>query len=311
MNIDFHYHATYLIAVKAGYLPAEAAIIATSSQMVDDNVNEYRLNEGSDVEYHNYISQTIDILKPKKKLLRIYPLFHFIPGDCYSESSRRKDGKLHLLNTTPNNSNALTLLRQAKSTNCLYKLGIACHVYADTWAHANFVGYYEAFNSMSGMLEAVTPDIGHADAKTIPDEIGAVWKDPRLMNEERDNNNLFLEASQYMFYELGGKEEDLSELLFHLNAAFNVQEIDDRIRYMKQLSTMPGYKGVKMPEYSDKLWFCRATVSRGWFFHSYERGESFEDSDWFKFQESIKWFQNSAWDLLKDSVFSKMDLKEL
>jgi hypothetical protein len=35
---------------------------------------------GEEVPYKNYISQTMDITKPKEELLRIYPFFHFFPG---------------------------------------------------------------------------------------------------------------------------------------------------------------------------------------------------------------------------------------
>jgi hypothetical protein len=57
----------------------------------------------------------------------------------------------------------------ALETNNLYQIGVATHSYVDTWAHQNFIGYYNEFNSMAGVLEKMAPNIGHADASHNPD----------------------------------------------------------------------------------------------------------------------------------------------
>ena len=54
-----------------------------------------------DAPYRNHFSQTMNILKPKDQLMRIYPIFHFVPGEPDAPSARRRDGKMHILNTTP------------------------------------------------------------------------------------------------------------------------------------------------------------------------------------------------------------------
>ena len=64
-------------------------------------------DRSNDNVYQNYISQTMNILKPKRKLMRIYPVFHFVPDEPMSESACRCDGKMHLLNTTPGNEIAV------------------------------------------------------------------------------------------------------------------------------------------------------------------------------------------------------------
>lgn len=104
MDIEFHYHMTYLIAAKAGFSAEKSATIAHACQYVDDNDMIMEIDKGEASAYRNYISQTMNILKPKGKLFRIYPLFHFIPGDPQSSSAWRKDGKMHWLNTTPNSA---------------------------------------------------------------------------------------------------------------------------------------------------------------------------------------------------------------
>jgi hypothetical protein len=37
MDIGFHYYMTYLIATRAGFRPAEAAILAQPAQEIGDN----------------------------------------------------------------------------------------------------------------------------------------------------------------------------------------------------------------------------------------------------------------------------------
>lgn len=203
MDIEFHYYITYLVAARAGYTPQQASVIAYASQYVDDNDIIHEINVGLDSYYSNYISQTMNIFKPKRKLLRIYPLFHFIPGEPMAESARRKDGKLHYLNTTPNSMNAQAVLQAALNTGDLYRLGIAVHAYVDTWAHENFVGYFDEMNALKGLLEKANVElIGHAAAKHDPDRIGVVWHDCRLVSERGKRNNL--ESFQCGFFVLRG-----------------------------------------------------------------------------------------------------------
>ena len=169
MDIEFHYYMTYLTAARAGFAPPDAEIIAYSSQYVDENIHVLHIDRGKPTAYHNYITQTLNILKPKHELMRIYPIFHFIPGDPSAPTAQRKDGRQHPLNTTPNSENANLIFDDALQSRNLYRIGIAAHSYMDTWAHQNFVGYYDSFNAMQGILNKTLPNIGHADAKHNPD----------------------------------------------------------------------------------------------------------------------------------------------
>ncbi len=105
-------------------------------------------NEGEASEYCNYISQTMNILKPKHKLFCIYPVFHFFPGEPQDRRAWRKDGKMHWLTTPPNSENADRMLEAALATEDLYRIGIACHAFADSWAHQNVTGYYEEYKAI-------------------------------------------------------------------------------------------------------------------------------------------------------------------
>jgi len=203
MDIEFHYYVTYILAKEAKFDHKKASIIAHASQYVDDNSCIFKINKGKPNEYQNYISQTMNITKPKKKLMRIYPFFHFIPGNPLAPTARRKDGAMHLLNTTPNSKIANALLDDAlaSGTGNLYRIGIASHSYMDTWAHQNFLGDFDDFNSMQGLKEKLSPNIGHADAGHDPDIPGLVWKDRRLVTENRVvyNKQRFLDASRALY----------------------------------------------------------------------------------------------------------------
>ena len=203
MDIEFHYYITYLIAARAGLPPPDALTLAWACQYTDDNTMICVIDAGLPTEYTNYISQTANILKPRRTLMRIYPLFHFLPGDPQAPTAWRKDGAMHWLNTTPGSENANLILDAALATGDLYRIGIACHAYADTWAHQNFVGYGHEFNAFLGPLfTAVMPNIGHADAIFSPDEATRRWRDPRLLHEPIDNQVRFLAAAAALYRKL-------------------------------------------------------------------------------------------------------------
>ena len=65
MDIEFHYYMTYLIAVRAGFHPAEATTLAQAAQEIDDNHIPISVSKGTPAEYESVISQTMDILRPK------------------------------------------------------------------------------------------------------------------------------------------------------------------------------------------------------------------------------------------------------
>ncbi|MCK4659905.1 MAG: hypothetical protein KAV82_10330 [Phycisphaerae bacterium] len=198
MNAEFHYWITGIIAQAAGFSDDEAGTIAYASQYVDDNDISYSV-EGGDKPYVNFISQTLNILKPKRERMRIYPIFHFVPGDALAPSARRHDGKMHVLNTTPNSELVQAFMDaafRAKEDNRPYRIGIATHAYVDSWAHQNFVGWLDSFNKLGTNL---IPNIGHADATTEPDRVNHRWPDERLVDPGVVNNDRFLAAAQCLF----------------------------------------------------------------------------------------------------------------
>jgi len=326
VDIEFHYYMTYVIVLKAGLKPTDAYIIAYSSQYVDDNNTIFQINEGKRNAYSNYISQTYNILKPKKELMRIYPIFHFIPGDINDitgDSARRCDGKLHLLNTIPDNENAKRLLRLAFESDNLYRIGIATHMYSDTFAHQNFVGYYEPFNSMKGPLDLVKPDIGHADAGYQPDLPAIQWEDKRLIlsHSNIDNKRRFLEATErlfeeyYCYFNPTSTEKVMAAIKDRLIAEIDWAIGDYDITNEERDKRISRYKALIKEDFIDydkDVWFKEAISKNiGFFKWNYKWKGNYTETHWFKFQEAVKAHQKIAKDIILKPLFEKMELQNL
>jgi hypothetical protein len=319
MDTEFHYYMTGIIAHAAGFTEKEARIIAYASEYTDENDESLRILDKTTNEiYENYISQTMNILQPKQTLMRIYPAFHFIPGDYDAKSTRRKDGKMHLLVTTPNSQIANELMDAALKVNDetrLHRIGIATHAYADTWAHQNFVGWYDYFNNIGLDLK---PDIGHADAEHHPDWPSHRWEDSRLVESEIYNTVRFIEASESIYNKyrqsapLKARPSNMDWNLLQENlinamgtsfsGCFNWYE-SDRTKKYRALASWLG-------TFDETQWFDAAIQKNGieWVRHRsccWRETVEKEKTDWFLFQESVKAHQRLAMGYL-EGIFEKM-----
>ena len=337
MNYEFHYWVTGILAAKAGFSEKEARTIAYAANYTDDNVIEMNVkHEDRDKDpYKVYISQTMDIFKPQSKRMIVYPCFHFIPGDPLAETACRKDGKMHVLNTTPGNANALALMNSALNSTGptrLYRIGIAAHSFADTWSHQNFVGYQDGFNAGDFKL---APKIGHAEAKSDPDKIAHVWHDHRLLEPEVDNNQRFLEAARSMYEVLAGhtgQGGDGDPVIDGLGKAFgepgkgsgSSQEAIRCTEYRRLARDCFGHDW--LPEYNLDDWLLDVVVedvhglqdrrSGGifagmvWLKDDYTwRADrpDYRERHWYLFQEAVKEHQNEAIKILAP-VFGTMGI---
>lgn len=313
METEFHYYLTGIIAHAAGFTQKDAKIIASASEYTDENDNQIRVRDRrTDETYENYISQTMNILKPKQKLMRIYPIFHFVPGEPDLPENRRRDGKMHRLNTTPANRVATELLDKALQTSGetrLYRIGIATHAFADSWAHQNFVGWYDFFNNIA--LDP-KPDIGHADAEHHPDWVAHRWDDTRLVDGEIDNTVRFLEAAQAIYnryrHHLNTRNirakrpwQDLRRDLENamrrsFSGCFNCHA-DERLRHYKTLA--PWLKAFDKDQWQDTA--IERSISdlicEGCWYVWRDDVQK-EDTDWYRFQEAVKDHQTVAMDML-------------
>ncbi len=336
MDIEFHYYITYILVHEAGFSSREAAIIAHACQLTDDNNDKYEIALENNEVYRNYISQTLNIVRPKNRLVRIYTCFHFLPGEYESPDARRVDGSLHLFNTTPDSPAAQQVFQGALATGDLYRIGIATHAYADTWAHQNFVGFRHAFGDMEGMLERVMPSIGHADALHRPDIPNLCWLDKRLLKAKSqvDNKTRFLQAAKAVFVgfathnKLANVAQSWERLEGQLRMAIGdmccsaTQACRDRKHRIDAYRAIAG----QIPEYDSREWLASAVELVPWYKRAWERfwlvvfgarrdyrakwmrirrfvGRSgFRDTHWSKFQEAVKQHQSYVMglDLLKD-----------
>lgn len=324
MNAEFHYWITGLLAKQAGFSDTEAQIIAYSSQFVDDNDDNILVyDQENDVvpSYTNLITQTMNILLPRRDIMKIYPVFHFIPGD-QQNATPRKDGKTHPLNTTPDSSYAQKILaytvqsavskHQANDLSGLYRLGITTHAYVDTWAHQNFIGWFDDFNAIGANI---LPDIGHADAMHHPDWVSHRWNDHRLQDPNVDNTLRFLTAAKktYACYldfqqkignnpangwdQLAGQLQEIFGPTYSGDCERGVQE---RITSYRKLSGLP--------DYDEYTWFANAIDEKMVFNiandhyekkYVWKNAATKAETPWYRFQEAAKEHMICATDILR------------
>ncbi len=331
MNIEFHYYIVKYLALKSGFTADEAEIIAYSSQHIDDNSKIYKVKKPDNSFYENYITQTMNLFKPERKLMRMYILFHFLPGDPFNANVRRKDGKMHILMTSKASTHATEIFFDTTRSENLFSLGIASHMLADTYSHQNFVGTYDEINAFSGLYEKLAPNIGHADAGYKPDIPNLIWYDPRLIEENATINNKerVLSAAKKLyrnFLLVTADSNKWSEVKENLKKAIGPQINENKLNLEKQQKKrIHAYKEL-LNEYGDDndydeyKWFRQAInedvkflSDRRYKFDPVKDKFSFKDkyknTNWFKFQEAVKDYQRIATNKLKP-ILEQMEIKE-
>jgi hypothetical protein len=282
MDIEFHYYMTYLIAVRAGIAPDTAVTIAKSAQEVDDNHIPIIVSQGSADAYENTLSQTMDILRPHHAR-RIYPVFHFIPGDPDSPLASRKDGARSPWTTTPDSELANIMLDTALKSADPYRIGASAHAYADTWAHQNFLGKDDVLNEMPSNSMATTIKnriamlrIGHALAGHQPDIPDLIWQDDRLVNPTIVNAERFLDAAVRLFGKfrslangstVADDQSELASLVQDLRSDIGKPSPvssprEGRVERYRRRALMPEYGSRAIPEYRVGEWSDTAFVEQ-------------------------------------------------
>ena len=338
MDIEFHYYMTYLIAARAGFAPGQALVIAHAAQSVDDNHIQYRISGGAAAEYLNYVSQTMDILKPTNQLLRIYPIFHFIPGDENAPSAQRADGFKDPWVTTPDSPVAGKMIDAALASGDLYRIGVSAHGYVDTWAHQNFIGRRDTYNNlpMESLIDEFL-NVGHGSAGHQPDHPALVWTDTRLASPVVDNRSRFLDAAEALFRKFAlhlAPDRAEASLAAHvaglrndLGADIGPQDPnseDDlraaRLARYQQRALQSEYGGVSLATYDEYAWFNAAVAEEGATLRqkidgflsiaadyldqtdrvpcNWQDPTAYQTTDWYRFVEAVKVHQNSCWSIL-------------
>lgn len=242
MNIDFHHGVTYIAARLAGFSESDAEIVAHSAQYVDDAINtgEIRFDNGMMyariasahrmLDYHN--ARALDSH-------RVWLPFHFLPGnggldaECSTPAGSELDFAKRAMcrADSPLARDMLrgTILRRDRP-HALHRLGIALHVYADTWAHQGFVGFMSVINQARdlasemplprrrlsklaldlwarardaaiGLFVGEIFPVGHGAVLGYPDQPYLRWSYTNGLGEriERDNPRDFGAAARQMF----------------------------------------------------------------------------------------------------------------
>jgi hypothetical protein len=160
MQIDGHHTATYVAARIAGFSFKDAEIVSYAAQYVDDATNagivqfkqsDYLYSRIASahkmIDYNNFV----DV----ENHLAWIP-FHFLPGNGLLPAGETPEGgELEKLICRPDSHIARDMLRYAAQdmsrARGLHRLGIAMHVYADTFAHQGFVGSLSIANQVKDL----------------------------------------------------------------------------------------------------------------------------------------------------------------
>ncbi len=217
MNVDFHYYAVAALARAAGFSADDALTIAFASQYVDDATESAPLRVGGflfePIRTAHHGLRTYNWAIQKK----IHIPFHFLPAHPF-DASRVPDPHFE---TLPDSPFAKIVLGEALhgplGLHGLCRIGIALHVYADTWAHQRFSGKTDAANDVrdirlcrddrwtrpfwQNVYLDLLPRVGHPQAADYPDIAWLTWRYRRGRPRSskvitRENPRLFLQAAE-------------------------------------------------------------------------------------------------------------------
>lgn len=238
MQIDFHNSVTYTVARLSGFNHPEADIIAHSAQYVDDATNAGLIRFANGQSF-NHISSAHKLFDYRNfRQLANYQVwipFHFLPGNQGLPAGENPQGSLiNKLICRPNSYVAQEMvaecIAQRQTPEGLYRLGIAMHVFADTWAHQGFVGvnhrineaksvvdsqgnldlqlrkrlktYFkkDLFETLASLFLSEMFPLGHGAVLSHPDKPFLQWGYTNGLNQKihRDNPKDYLEAADQM-----------------------------------------------------------------------------------------------------------------
>ena len=140
MQIDMHYYGTYAMARAAGLERETAQVIATSAQFVDDNIarDAVTFRDGSRIDTEATAHHPIDLSnRDDRDQRRVWVPFHFLPGNVGETYTERL--KCRMDSPVVQEMCEHHLIHAERSFGP-HLLGIATHVYADTFSHYGFSG---------------------------------------------------------------------------------------------------------------------------------------------------------------------------
>ncbi|MCY4458969.1 MAG: hypothetical protein OXC26_00990 [Albidovulum sp.] len=153
MHSDLHYYGTYAMARAAGLLPEVAQTIATAAQFVDDNDDNAQAIAFEDGGRLNIIPtahplvhiDNTDLFENDQRT--VWLPFHFLPGNYGESISERLVCRKNSEIAQEMVDSCLSLVEKPFG---LQIVGIAAHVYADTFSHYGFSGVSSRWNMVNG-----------------------------------------------------------------------------------------------------------------------------------------------------------------
>ncbi len=229
MQIDGHHTLTYVVARIAGMNHTCADKLAYCAQYVDEATNSepIRFQNGAMFERISSAHKMLDYRNGNDLANHLAWIpFHFLPGNDGLESIDVPNGGfIKRLVCKPDSPVARDMLRSVakyrQSPIGLYMMGIAMHVYADTFAHQGFAGVSHKINDVYNIesddnnhnlldrvknnilnwsISSVSP-LGHGPALSFPDRPYVSWsyEDHEGNHIKRNNTKDFLQAANQMY----------------------------------------------------------------------------------------------------------------
>lgn len=227
MQKDFHFYCIGVLSKAAGFKSEDALTIAYASQYVDNSTESEPIQFDSHifdpVRTAHYGLRAYDWSVQK----RIFIPFHFLPSNPIISTT-------NTYITEPNSNFARSIINEAINENNgtmrLYRIGIALHTFADTWAHQGFSGREHEENNVEkiqlfkgnswkrllweNFYLDLLPQIGHAEAGYHPDQPFQIWKYKRIVTKKtvkRNNLNEFFNAAETIYTILHDIEKPASD----------------------------------------------------------------------------------------------------
>lgn len=226
MQIDGHHTLTYVVARYAGVDHDTAEKVAYSAQYVDEATNDSQVHFDNGAMYDRIVSahKMLDYRNTQKlDNSLVWIPFHFLPGNAGLPSNDNPKGSfINRLICKPDSQVSRDMLKMVaqhwQRPYATQMMGIAMHVYADTFAHQGFVGVIHEVNRVdeldstsSSLLQKVTDKLvsygvsessplGHGAALSFPDRPYTSWKYTNGLGEviKRNNKEIFLQAADAM-----------------------------------------------------------------------------------------------------------------
>ncbi len=182
MQTDMHYYGTLALALAAGLNSEVAHEIATAAEFVDDSdtlnivFTDGSFFRGEATGHHSLNRKNLDQFDQRK----VWIPFHFLPGN---EGTNLEERLICLPDSQIAQEMIQWALKKANEDFGPSMLGIAAHVYTDTFAHYGFSGIKSKFNQVN--FETVSYECSNQEIESYINEKSTTFFQ-KLINSVED-----------------------------------------------------------------------------------------------------------------------------